>query len=72
VNQEVVLDARGRVACSKLFKWYTTNFGPPESLADFFIAHLDEGGVKAALASGARACAAWRPYSWALRHVRRP
>lgn len=71
MNQEVLLDARGRVACSKLFKWYAADFGPPGSLADFLMSYLDEGKVKAALASGARPCAAWRPYSWALRHVRR-
>jgi hypothetical protein len=68
VNEEVTLDGRGRVACSKLFRWYGRDFGSPGALRDFLLRHLDEGPVKAALRAGAPPCQAFRPYSWTLTH----
>jgi hypothetical protein len=69
VNAEVTLDDRGRVACSKLFRWYGRDFGSPDALRDFLLRHLDEGPAKAALRAGAPPCRAFRPYSWALTHA---
>jgi Protein of unknown function, DUF547 len=68
VSAEVTLDDRGRVACSKLFRWYGRDFGSPAALRDFLLRHLDDGPVKAALSAGAPPCQAFRPYSWALTH----
>jgi hypothetical protein len=68
VSGEVTLDDRGRVACSKLFRWYGRDFGSPEALRAFLLRHLDDGPVKAAVAAGAPPCQAFRPYSWALTH----
>jgi hypothetical protein len=68
VNQEVTLDARGRVSCSRILKWYGRDFGSPAMLADFLGRHLDDGPVKAALAGGAAPCRVYRAYSWALPH----
>jgi Protein of unknown function, DUF547 len=68
VNEEVTLDDRGRVACSKLFRWYGRDFGSPDALREFLLRHLDEGPVKAALRAGAPPCQAFRPYSWTLTH----
>ena len=63
-----IVDDRGRVACSKLFRWYGRDFGSPEALRAFLLRHLDDGPVKAAVAAGAPPCQAFRPYSWALTH----
>jgi hypothetical protein len=68
VNQETAVDARGRVTCSRIFKWYGTDFGSPASVAAFLAAHLDDGPAREALAAGQRPCRAYRPYSWALPH----
>jgi hypothetical protein len=68
VNEEVTLDDRGRVACSKLFRWYGRDFGSPDALRAFLLRHLDEGPVTAALRGGALPCQAFRSYSWALGH----
>lgn len=68
VNQEVVVDGQGRVACSKIFKWYRGDFGSEADLVRFLLRHLDDGPVKAALAAGARPCRAFTRYSWALQH----
>ena len=68
MNQEVTVDRDGRLVCSKLFKWYRSDFGDDAALASFLSRHLDDGPVKAALASGARPCRKFRSYSWALQH----
>jgi hypothetical protein len=68
VNEEVTLDDRGRVACSKLFRWYGRDFGSPDALREFLLRHLDEGPVTAALRAGAPPCQVFRPYSWTLTH----
>jgi hypothetical protein len=66
VNQEVGLDARGRITCSKIFRWYRQDFERAGGLRAFLARHLDDGPVKAALAAGATPCQRFRPYSWAL------
>ena len=68
VNQEVVLDAYGRVACSRLLKWYGGDFGASTSRREFLLAHLDDGPARRALAAGRAGCEVFRPYSWALAH----
>jgi uncharacterized protein DUF547 len=68
VNTEVTLDAAGRVVCSRLFKWYRADFEAAGGLGPFLIEHLDGGRVRESLAGGARRCACYRPYSWALQH----
>lgn len=68
VNEETTLDGDGRLVCSKLFKWYRSDFGDEGTVARFLSRHLDDGPVKAALAAGARPCQRFKPYSWALGH----
>jgi Protein of unknown function, DUF547 len=68
VNEEVALDGRGRIACSKLFQWYGRDFGSPDALREFLLRHLDEGPVRAALRAGTPPCQAFRRYSWTLGH----
>ncbi len=68
VNQEVALDSRGRVECSKIFKWYRSDFGREHALTEFLLRYLDAGPVKTALEAGVLPCRVYRPYSWALGH----
>jgi hypothetical protein len=68
VNQEVTLDARGRIECSRLLKWYGGDFDVAGGLAQFLLRHLDEGPARAALAAGAPPCQVFRPYSWSVGH----
>ncbi len=68
VNQEVVLDRQGRTSCSRLFKWYGSDFGSREAVTEFLLRHLDDGPVKTALMAGAPPCEVYRTYSWALPH----
>ncbi len=68
VNQEVVLDPRGRIHCSRLFKWYGGDFGSREAMAEFLLRHLDDGPAKTALMAGAPPCEVYGAYSWALPH----
>jgi len=68
LNGEVALDARGRVLCSRLLRWYRRDFGSTEALRALLLAHLDDSPARRALLAGARPCAAYRPYSWALAH----
>ena len=67
VNQEIVL-AGGRLACSRLFKWYRRDFEAAGGLTGFLLRHLDPGPARAALEAGAAPCAAFRPYRWTLQH----
>ncbi len=66
INDEVQVDARGRIQCSKLFRWYARDFGSPAELRDLLVRHLDDGPGKAALLAGAPLCTRLRPYSWAV------
>jgi hypothetical protein len=68
VNQEVALDARGRVECSRLFKWYGSDFDATGGLAGFLLRHLDDGPARSALLAGAAPCEVFRPYSWSVGH----
>src|SRR5262249_6820365 len=51
VNQAVTLDAAGRVRCPKIFRWYHEDFAAAEGLVPFLLRYLDEGPVRAALAT---------------------
>jgi len=68
VNQEVTLDAEGRIACSKIFKWYRRDFDSVGGLSEFLLRYLDDGPVRAAVAGGMLPCQAFRPYRWGLQH----
>jgi hypothetical protein len=68
VNEEVTLDARGRIECSRLLKWYGSDFDAVGGIARFLLRHLDDGPVRAALAAGAAPCEVFRPYSWSVGH----
>ena len=68
LNEEVKLDARGRVECSRLLKWYGGDFDAAGGLASFLLRHLDDGPARAALAAGAAPCQVFRPYSWSVGH----
>jgi hypothetical protein len=68
VNQEVTAGADGRIACSKIFKWYRTDFEGAGGLASFLLRYLDDGPARRAIAAGVPPCRAWRAYSWALAH----
>ncbi len=67
VNQEVLLDG-DRLACSKIFKWYRADFEAAGGLRAFLLRHLEDGPVRAALATGAGPCDVFRPYRWTLQH----
>ena len=68
VNEEVVLDPRGRVECSRLLEWYGGDFEVAGGLGPFLVRHLDDGPVRAALVAGAPPCEVFRPYSWSVGH----
>ncbi len=68
VATEVVLDAAGRIACSRLLKWYRSDFDGGEGLRVFLLHHLDDGPVRSALLAGAPPCRTFRPYFWTLQH----
>jgi hypothetical protein len=67
VNQAVTL-ADGRLACSRLFKWYRADFDDAGGLGAFLLRYLDDGPARAALRAGATPCAAYQRYEWALGH----
>jgi Protein of unknown function, DUF547 len=67
VNQEVTLDA-GRVACSRILRWYAPDFGGAAGLGAFLVRHLDPGPVRDAVAARTRPCDHYRRYDWALQH----
>lgn len=66
VNQEIVLDAHGRIACSKIFKWYRNDFDSVGGLQNFLLRYLDDGPVREAVTRGAPPCRTFRPYRWGL------
>jgi hypothetical protein len=67
VNQEVTL-AGPRLLCSRIFRWYRTDFEAAGGLAAFLLRYLDDGPVRAALAAGATPCTGFRAYRWTLQH----
>jgi len=69
LNQEVALDARGGVICSRILRWYAADFAAAGGLGATLLHHLDAGPLRDAIASRARACDAYRAYDWALQHA---
>jgi hypothetical protein len=69
VNDEVTVDERGRIVCSKIFKWYAADF-EPEGVRAFLLRYVDQGPARNALVAGAVPCRRFTPYSWALHHRR--
>ena len=68
LNQEVALDARGCVTCSRILEWYADDFAATGGIAALLLRHLDEGPLRAAIGGRARPCDAYRAYDWALQH----
>lgn len=68
INREVTLDPHGRIACSRIFKWYRRDFDAAGGLREFLLRYLDDGPVRDALAGGAAPCQVFRPYRWGLQY----
>ncbi len=68
LNQEVALDARGCVTCSRILEWYADDFAAAGGIGALLLRHLDEGPLRAAIGGRARPCDAYRAYDWALQH----
>ena len=68
LNQEVALDARGCVTCSRILQWYADDFAAAGGIGALLLRHLDEGPLRAAIGGRARPCDAYRAYDWALQH----
>jgi hypothetical protein len=68
LNQEVAVDARGRVACSRVLEWYAVDFEGAGGLGAFLMRYLDAGPVRDAVGQRPRPCDVFRPYDWALQH----
>jgi hypothetical protein len=69
LNQEVALDARGCVTCSRILRWYAPDFAAGGGLGATLLRYLDVGPVRDAIAGRARPCDAYRAYDWALQHA---
>jgi hypothetical protein len=68
INQAVILDGEGRIACSKIFRWYRVDFEQAGGLVPFLLRYLDEGPVRAAIPAGMAPRLRWTPYHWTLAH----
>jgi hypothetical protein len=68
LNQEVALDARGCVTCSRILAWYAEDFAAAGGIGALLLRHLDEGPLRAAISGRTRPCDAYRAYDWALQH----
>jgi uncharacterized protein DUF547 len=68
LNQEVALDARGCVTCSRILDWYAVDFEAAGGIGPLLLRYLDGGPVRAAVGGRARPCDAYRAYDWALQH----
>jgi uncharacterized protein DUF547 len=68
LNQEVALDARGCVTCSRILQWYAEDFAAAGGIGALLLRHLDEGPLRVAVGGRARPCDAYRAYDWALQH----
>jgi hypothetical protein len=68
LNQEVALDARGCVTCSRILRWYAGDFVAAGGLGPLLARYLDAGPVRAAVEHRARPCDTYRVYDWALQH----
>jgi len=69
LNQEVALDARGCVTCSRILRWYAADFAAGGGLGATLLRYLDVGPVRDAVGGRARPCDAYRAYDWALQHA---
>lgn len=68
LNQEVALDARGCVTCSRILDWYAEDFEGAGGIGPLLLRYLDGGPVRAAVGGRARPCDAYRAYDWSLQH----
>lgn len=68
LNQDVALDERGRVTCSRILQWYAKDFEAAGGLGVVLSRYLDAGPVRDAVGARARPCEAYRRYDWALQH----
>jgi hypothetical protein len=65
VNAEVTLED-GRVVCSRLFKWYRSDFDVAGGLDAFLLRYLDDGPVRRTLAAGGASPVGFRGWDWSL------
>jgi len=68
LNQEVAVDGRGRVSCSKILQWYARDFEAAGGVGAVMFRYLDSGPVRDAVGDRARPCDTYRAYDWALQH----
>lgn len=68
LNQEVAVDARGGVTCSRILDWYAEDFAAAGGLGPLLVRYLDAGPARAAVEHRARPCDTYRAYDWALQH----
>ena len=68
LNQEVAVDARGCVTCSRILEWYAADFEAAGGLGALLSRYLDAGAVRDAVAARPRPCDAFPPYDWSLQH----
>ncbi len=68
LNQEVAVDGRGRVSCSRILQWYAEDFEAAGGVGPVMLRYLDAGPVRDAVGDRARPCDAYRTYDWALQH----
>jgi hypothetical protein len=68
VNQAVTVDAAGRLACSKIFRWYRADFEEAGGLVPFLLRYLDDGPVRSAIPADSAPRLRWTPYHWTLAH----
>ena len=68
LNQEVAVDARGCVTCSRILEWYAEDFEAIGGVSAVLLRYLDAGAVRDALGARPRACEVFRPYDWSLQH----
>ena len=68
LNQEVAVDVRGCVTCSRILEWYAADFEAAGGLGALLSRYLDAGAVRDAVAARPRPCDAFRPYDWSLQH----
>ncbi|HYB71651.1 MAG TPA: DUF547 domain-containing protein [Candidatus Bathyarchaeia archaeon] len=68
LNQEVALDGRGCVTCSRILRWYAADFAASGGLGPFLLRYLDPGPVREAVAARPMPCERYRDYDWALQH----
>jgi hypothetical protein len=68
VNEEVQVDGRGRVSCSRILQWYARDFEAAGGLGAFLARHLEPGPVREAVGGRTRPCDVYRRYDWALQH----